>query len=1133
MRILWLPLIVLLVTPALAGTGSILGPLSGLITGTTAEIVILSSDNEADLAVADAAAEYVDANVVTTKWGTFEDETLEEIKELNPMKVVMIGGPLAIPTEALNALNKNKITVVRISGADRYETSAEVAYYFWKGSNTILMAEGTDSEAIAIIKERSKSQRLPIIYTKSDSVPAKVRLTIQNMGADYVQLEASPVTDDTKVIWELGKYVKKNVVVKRPNTELRIAQQIAKAEASMIMANGAISFGDDLASLTGSRLLVLANTRLTKANELFGKGEYLGAYGHAVAAQSLVDAALKTHEGIDSGWYKGKLDDTKAEIREDKTAFVNAMKAKKKDIPETPSNTTEDEPEKETPAEKEKEKKAAEPPVKHPQSILVRDDDGGRESLLPIDYRDDKGTKYLILEPGKYYKSAKLWVYAKHKRCDKGSSAHILTVNGNPKSFNPCEKFAADYKWKHFEIPINWLKAGRNSFVFTDNSHWETTNLYIGVDQTIDFGRSIISTNIWSPHNKPVDGINGELMVYLELREGKPSENRAPEIAIISPKESAVLDGVAEIEWEAEDPDGDELLVSLLYSEKKDGTYRTIAENEKNDGIYYWDTRTVSNWDYIIKAITTDGGLKAVAHSGYFTITNAPVNDSNQTNSTQQNSPPSVELTYPAGGETVSDSINLRWSATDPDGDALSIEIKYFHGIWRTLTANTPNDGSYSWDTNLVSDGDYKIRVSALDGEFTQSDTSDYFKISNEPVSVNDTNQTNGTQPNMPPSVELTYPTGSEVVSGTINIRWSASDPDGDTLSVSVLYYDGSWRTLTANTPNDGSYAWDTTTVQNQNYKVKVSVSDAEYAQSDTSGYFTVSNEPVNDTNETEPDSELPSLTILQPRGSQSLTIGGTYEIKWTTVELPEGCTVNLVYGKSPEGFIYTIAEGEPNDGSYLWDTTTAPNDNDYGIWARAYCPSFDVNDYSGSNEAWAWFTIYNEPVQPDEPEPENDTVPGTALVVRDDDGTREASLGIDYGDDHGTKYLEIGSLSGYSSAKLWMYGKYNRCPNSCANTHRLQVNSQTVINFDPCSQFSGDYAWQYIDIPFSTALKTGRNKFHFTNSDSWETCNVYFGVDQSNDYGNSVISQNTWSPQNNPIDGISGELMIYLELIP
>ncbi len=106
-------------------------------------------------------------------------------------------------------------------------------------------------------------------------------------------------------------------------------------------------------------------------------------------------------------------------------------------------------------------------------------------------------------------------------------------------------------------------------------------------------------------------------------------------------------------------------------------------------------------------------------------------------------------------------------------------------------------------------------------------------------------NVTNNTKP----GVRVIYPNGGETVSGTVNVTWEATDSDNDTLTVKLYSSDDSgsaWTQITgADSMNDGSENWDTTTVSDSNnYRMKVIATDTlESADSDISNNdFTVEN---------------------------------------------------------------------------------------------------------------------------------------------------------------------------------------------------------------------------------------------------------------------------------------------------
>jgi N-acetylneuraminic acid mutarotase len=142
---------------------------------------------------------------------------------------------------------------------------------------------------------------------------------------------------------------------------------------------------------------------------------------------------------------------------------------------------------------------------------------------------------------------------------------------------------------------------------------------------------------------------------------------------------------------------------------------------------------------------------------------------------------PLVSVAYPNGGEILTDSATITWTATDPDpGETglLDIDLEYSDnggGSWSAIDSNQTNDGSYLWDISGLPDGsEYLVRVTATDMHAKSDlDASDaVFYIDNIPES---------------PEVTVSYPNGGETLIDSATIRWIATDPDpGDSALLAV-----------------------------------------------------------------------------------------------------------------------------------------------------------------------------------------------------------------------------------------------------------------------------------------------------------------------------------------------------------
>lgn len=210
------------------------------------------------------------------------------------------------------------------------------------------------------------------------------------------------------------------------------------------------------------------------------------------------------------------------------------------------------------------------------------------------------------------------------------------------------------------------------------------------------------------------------------------------------------------------------------------------------------------------------------------------------------NDPPQVTVTYPNGGETLTDSVTITWIATDPDPgetDLLMVDLDYSDDAgssWSFIDSNQSNDGAYFWDISGLSDGmQYLVRITVTDTlALSASDTSDaVFAIDNPD----------------PPQVTVTYPNGGESLAGSDTLAWMATDPDpGDSalLVVDLHFSDdagSTWSVIDSNQANNGSFVWDTSDLSyGMDFLIRITVTDptdlVDFDISDS--VFTICNAP-------------------------------------------------------------------------------------------------------------------------------------------------------------------------------------------------------------------------------------------------------------------------------------------------
>lgn len=160
---------------------------------------------------------------------------------------------------------------------------------------------------------------------------------------------------------------------------------------------------------------------------------------------------------------------------------------------------------------------------------------------------------------------------------------------------------------------------------------------------------------------------------------------------------------------------------------------------------------------------------------------------------------PAIAISNPLSGETVSDTVEISFSATD---ESYISEYE----IWIDTTP-TSDMNHYSWNTTTESNGNHTIRCSARDEFGNQGEAKIWVWVSN----LQDTNT--------PPIVTITGPSNGSIVVETVTISVDVSDEDSIIPTISI---DG--------TPVATAflYHWDTTAYPNGTHAIEAEATDSE-----------------------------------------------------------------------------------------------------------------------------------------------------------------------------------------------------------------------------------------------------------------------------------------------------------------
>ncbi len=304
-----------------------------------------------------------------------------------------------------------------------------------------------------------------------------------------------------------------------------------------------------------------------------------------------------------------------------------------------------------------------------------------------------------------------------------------------------------------------------------------------------------------------------------------------------------------------------------------------IAASETNDGTYLW---------------TVSDASSSLCKIRISSVANPAVTDESDANFTIIT--PTLTLTKPNGGEQwLIGSVQAITWADNSGLNSVKIELSTNGGAtYSIIAANAPNNGSYAWAVPNSPSSTCRIRISdPADGNPVDTGNGD-FTITN-------------------PALILTAPNGGETwYTGTQqNITWNTVGSIS-TIKLEFSTNNGtSWQTIVASLANGGSYGWMIPSNPSSTCLVRITdVNDATRTDA-SNAVFTIA---------------LQSIVVTFPNGGQTLILGGTQNLTWTS----GGPTslVNVELSRNGGNTWETLASNFANTGTFQWLVSGTPSTN-------------------------------------------------------------------------------------------------------------------------------------------------------------------------------------------------------------
>lgn len=317
-----------------------------------------------------------------------------------------------------------------------------------------------------------------------------------------------------------------------------------------------------------------------------------------------------------------------------------------------------------------------------------------------------------------------------------------------------------------------------------------------------------------------------------------PADTTAPAVAISAPADGAIVSATITVNANASDDIG----VAGVQFQLDGGPLG--AEVASAPFALSWNTTAATNGAHTLSAVARDAaGNRTTSAAVMVTVAN----------STQDTVPPSVAITAPANGATVSAAVTVTANASDNVGVA-GVQFQLDGVVLGTEVTSAPY--STSWNTTTASNGSHTLTAVARDAAGNRTTSA--------PAAVYVANSTLDTTP---PSVAITAPANGATVSATVTVSANASDNVG-VAGVQFLIDGAAYGPEINGAPWTSS--WNTATAANGSHTLTAVARDGAGNRANSAAVIvTVSNSLA--------DTIPPNVLITAP--ANGATVTGTIQV--------------------------------------------------------------------------------------------------------------------------------------------------------------------------------------------------------------------------------------------------------------
>ncbi|NHZ70115.1 MAG: hypothetical protein GWP18_00565 [Proteobacteria bacterium] len=171
-------------------------------------VYIATGENHPDALITAAAAGHEGAPLLLTRAGTLPLDTVKELQRLAPDEVIVVGGESAISPFVVDRIAQYTPLVTRVSGSDRYATSAAVSRMTYGTGGKVYTATGLEFPDALVGAAAAVSSGSSLLLVTDTSVPAPTAGELNRIAPNEIILLGGITAVDRQTQADLGGYIR-------------------------------------------------------------------------------------------------------------------------------------------------------------------------------------------------------------------------------------------------------------------------------------------------------------------------------------------------------------------------------------------------------------------------------------------------------------------------------------------------------------------------------------------------------------------------------------------------------------------------------------------------------------------------------------------------------------------------------------------------------------------------------------------------------------------------------------------------------------------------------------------------------------------------------------------------------------